>query len=121
MNDPAVERVSGAPNLLIGAYDVATVGYSAQEFFVSGTATSYGDAPATAEYTTRIVVMTPTDQARFSGAVIVEWLNVSGGIDAPAVWFMAHREIARAGHAYVAVSVQLVGVEGGASLGGADV
>ena len=64
--------------------------------------------------------MTPTDQARFSGTVIVEWLNVSGGIDAPAVWFMAHREIVRAGHAYVAVSVQRVGVEGGDNMAGFD-
>ena len=121
MNEVVVEHVPGKPNLLIGAYDVATVGYSEQEFFVSGTAAGYApDSDETADYATRIVVMTPTDPGRFSGTVIVEWLNVSGGIDAPAVWFMAHREIARAGHAYVAVSVQLVGVEGGASLGGAD-
>ena len=52
--------------------------------------------------------------------MIVEWLNVSGGIDAPALWFMAHREIIRAGHAYVAVSAQRVGVEGGANLVGFD-
>ena len=58
--------------------------------------------------------------AAFNGTVIVEWLNVSGGIDAPAVWFMAHREITRAGYAYVAVSAQQVGVEGGVSLVGAD-
>ena len=44
-------------------------------------------------------------------------LNVSGGIDAPAVWFLAHREVVREGYAYVAVSVQQVGVDGGASLG----
>lgn len=50
--------------------------------------------------------------------MIVEWLNVSGGIDAPAVWFMAHREIARAGYGYVAVSAQRVGIEGGPSLVG---
>ena len=73
-----------------------------------------------ADYTTRIVVLTPTDRDAFNGTVIVEWLNVSGGIDAPAVWFMAHREIAREGYAYVAVSAQSVGVEGGASLVGAD-
>src|SRR6185369_13869368 len=41
-------------------------------------------------------------------------------IDAPAVWFMAHREIVRDGYAYVAVSAQRVGVEGGTSLVGAD-
>ena len=52
--------------------------------------------------------------------MLVEWLNVSGGIDAPAVWMMAHREIVRAGYAYVAVSAQQVGVDGGASLLGVD-
>jgi len=36
------------------------------------------------------------------------------------VWMMAHREIVRAGYAYVAVSTQRVGVEGGASMLGAD-
>lgn len=113
-----ITPVSGKPNLLLGAYDLATVGYGAEEFFVSGTARSYEPA-GSADYTTRIVVLLPTDRSKFNGTAIVEWLNVSGGIDAPAVWFMAHREILRAGYAYVAVSVQRVGVEGGDSLVGA--
>lgn len=115
--DPVITAVPGKPNLLTGGYDLATVGYHADEYFVAGTASSY-DPPTTAEYTTRIVVLQPTDKAAWNGAVIVEWLNVSGGIDAPAVWFMAHREIARAGYAYVVVSAQRVGVEGGPSLVG---
>ncbi|PXX05562.1 alpha/beta hydrolase domain-containing protein [Mycolicibacterium moriokaense] len=114
-----VSAVSGKPNLLLGAYEVDALGYRAEEFFVSGTASSY-TADQHADYTTRIVVLTPMDHDAFNGTVIVEWLNVSGGIDAPAVWFMAHREIARDGYAYVAVSAQSVGVEGGASLVGAD-
>ncbi|HZU46601.1 MAG TPA: alpha/beta hydrolase domain-containing protein, partial [Mycobacterium sp.] len=72
------------------------------------------------EYTTRIVVLTPGDPATFNGTVLVEWLNVSGGIDAPAVWFMAHREIVRSGYAYVAVSAQQVGIQGGVTRGGFD-
>jgi hypothetical protein len=64
-----------------------------------------------------MVAVKPADASRFNGTVLVEWLNVSGGIDAPAVWFMAHREILREGYGYVAVSAQRVGVEGGASLG----
>jgi Alpha/beta hydrolase domain len=125
--------VPGKPNLLLGSYDLATLGYGAEEFFVSGNAASYAAVgefghdgrwsvrPAErADYTTRIVVLRPTDDAAFNGSAIVEWLNVSGGIDAPAVWFMAHREIVRAGYAYVAVSTQGVGVEGGASLLSAD-
>jgi hypothetical protein len=110
----------GNPNLLLGAYDLATLGYGAEEFFVTGTAASSFATDDHAEYTTRIVVCRPTDDAAFNGTVIVEWLNVSGGIDAPAVWFMAHREITRAGYAYVAVSAQQVGVQGGVSLVGAD-
>ena len=137
MTDPSlVTPVPGKPHLLLGAFDIGTLGYVAEEFFVSGTASSYTPTmelgpdgrwdvtpSGTAEYTTRIVVLTPADGAQcpdFNGTVLVEWLNVSGGIDAPAVWMMAHREILRAGYAYVAVSAQRVGVEGGASLLGAD-
>ena len=123
----------GRPALLLGAFDIADVGYGAEEFFISGTASSY--SPATelgpdgrwtvtpsdaADFTTRIVVLTPTDRSRFNGTVLVEWLNVSGGIDAPAVWMMAHREMLRAGYGYVAVSAQRVGVEGGVNLMGND-
>jgi hypothetical protein len=120
MTHSAITPIPGTPNLLLGGYDLANVGYQANEFFVSGTATRYSqdgqwDAkPADeADFTTRLVALTPTDDAAFNGTVIVEWLNVSGGIDAPAVWMMAHREILREGYAYVCVSAQKVGVEGG--------
>jgi Alpha/beta hydrolase domain len=128
-----VTAVDGRPALLLGAFDIGSVGYAAREFFVSGTASSYaptgeigpdGDwavtPSGTADYTTRIVVLTPADRTRFNGTVLVEWLNVSGGIDAPAVWMMAHREILRAGYTYVTVSAQKVGVDGGVSLTGID-
>ncbi len=129
----AVTPAPGKPLLLLGGFEIGSVGYVAEEFFISGTASSYRPtgklAPdgrwsvspsGTADYTTRMVVLTPSDPARFNGTVLVEWLNVSGGIDAPAVWMMAHREIIRAGYAYVAVSAQKVGVEGGTSLLGMD-
>jgi Alpha/beta hydrolase domain len=118
---------------LLGAFDIAGLDYVAEEFFISGTASSYSSAAelspdgrwsvtpsGAADFTTRIVVLTPRDRARFNGTVLVEWLNVSGGIDAPAVWMMAHREMLRAGYGYVAVSVQRVGVEGGANMMGLD-
>ncbi|WP_055401140.1 MULTISPECIES: alpha/beta hydrolase domain-containing protein [unclassified Mycobacterium] len=134
MTEPLdVTPVPGKALLLLGAFDIGDVGYRAEEFFVTGTASSYAPQgplgpdgrwdvkpSGTADYTTRIVVLTPTDPARFNGTVLVEWLNVSGGIDAPAVWMMAHREIVRSGYAYVAVSAQKVGVDGGASLLGMD-
>ncbi len=130
---PSVTPAPGKPFLLLGAYDIRDAGYVIEEFFVAGTATSYAPAgalgpdghwavnpSATADYTTRMVALTPGDPARFNGTVLIEWLNVSGGIDAPAVWMMAHREVVRSGYAYVAVSAQRVGVEGGASMLGAD-
>jgi Alpha/beta hydrolase domain len=130
MTDAAVVTpVPGKPLLLLGAFDIGDLGYAAEEFFISGTASSYSPAgelspdgrwtvtpSGSADYTTRIVALTPVDRDRFNGTVFVEWLNVSAGIDAPALWMMAHREILRAGYAYVAVSAQRVGVEGGVSL-----
>jgi hypothetical protein len=40
-------------------------------------------------YKTRIVVFRP-ERAEFNGTVIVEWLNVSGGVDAAPDWIAAH-------------------------------
>ena len=130
---PTAAAVPGRPNLLLGAFDVSSLGYVAEEHFMSGTASSFtatsplgGDGrwevspTGFADYTTRIVILRPVDATKFNGTVLVEWLNVSGGIDAPAVWFMAHREMVRGGYAYVAVSAQRVGVEGGPNRGGAD-
>jgi Alpha/beta hydrolase domain len=128
-----VTPAPGKPALLLGAFDIASLGYVAEEFFISGTASSYSSAaelgpdgrwtvtPAgSADFITRMVVLTPADRTQFNGTVLVEWLNVSGGIDAPAVWMMAHREMVHAGYAYVAVSAQRVGVEGGMNLMGVD-
>jgi hypothetical protein len=138
MNDPTVTFIPGRPNLLLGAFDVgslgafdtAGLGYGVEEFVIAGAASSYAPvgeveadgrwtvkAAGQADYMTRVVVLKPLDPARFNGTAIVEWLNVTGGIDAPADWFMAHREIVREGYAYAAVSVQRVGVEGGPSRG----
>jgi hypothetical protein len=130
---PVVTPVPGKPALLLGGFEIGAVGYVAEEFFIAGTASSYTSTaelgsdgawqvtPADAQdYATRIVVLTPAHRTRFNGTVLVEWLNVSGGIDAPAVWMMAHREIVRAGYAYIAVSAQKVGVDGGVSMLGVD-
>ena len=132
-NAPTVTPVPGKPALLLGGFEIGDVGYVAEEYFLSGTATSYAAAgelgpdgrwpvtpSGTQDYTTRMVVLMPADATQFNGTVLVEWLNVSGGIDAPAVWMMAHREIVRAGYAYVAVSAQKVGVDGGVSILGVD-
>ena len=127
----AVTAVPGKPALLIGAYPLAPLGYQADEFFISGTASSYrlatpatsdgrwtASAASAAPYTTRFVAIRPSDPAKFNGTVLVEWLNVTAGQDTPADWMVAHREMLRKGFAYVGVSAQQIGVEGGNSVMG---
>jgi Alpha/beta hydrolase domain len=121
--------IAGTPLLDLGKFDLAALGYVTEEFFLSGTATSYKrvgqiaedgnwqvEHNATAPFTTRIVVVRPTDPGKFNGAAVVEWLNVSAGTDLGADWSALHREIVRDGFAYVGVSAQRVGIEGGPSL-----
>jgi hypothetical protein len=109
--------------------DLAKIGYVEREYAASGTATSYKAIgalahdgrwkfvpDASAPYRTRIVVRAPAKAADFSGTVVVEWLNVSGGVDADPDWTSLHEEIARAGDAWVGVSAQKIGVEGGPTL-----
>ena len=129
--NPSVVPVPGRPALLLSAFDLGALGFTTEEFFISGTASAYELAgsqspdghwqasPAqTAPYVTRIVTVRPTDPNKFNGTVVVEWLNVSGGADATPDWNASHRLIMREGFAYVGVSAQKVGVEGGPSLGG---
>lgn len=114
---------NGAVVLEGTSFALGSVGYTQSEYFLSGTATSYVPAtpltsngewqvtPAsTAPYTTRIVVDRPADPARFNGTVVVEWLNVSAGLDTSAEWIYAHNELIRDGFAWVGVSAQAAGV-----------
>ena len=41
----------------------------------------------------------PTSPKEFNGTVVVEWLNVSGGLDASPDWTGAHTELNRDGFA----------------------
>src|SRR5699024_8036577 len=77
----------------------------------------------TGDYVTRVVVRRPDDPSASSGTVLLEWLNVSGGLDANPDFAYLAPEILRAGHTWIGVSVQRVGVEGGStdvSLKGTD-
>lgn len=101
-------------------------GYVEDEFFISGTATSFeltetpknGEWAAkpgpTAPYRTRVIVRRPAAE-RFSGTVAVEWFNVSA-IEAGPDWAYLSREIAREGDVYVGVSTQSQGINGGDTL-----
>ena len=60
----------------------------------------------------------PDDPARGNGTVIIEWLNVTGGLDIPALWMMTHRHLVRDGYTWVGVSAQRVGIEGGGMMPG---
>jgi hypothetical protein len=122
--EPLAKPLPGRPMLVAGNYDVATLGYGMTEFTVSGNARSFepvGDLGEdgnwnvkpgpTARYNTRVLVVKPDDPGKFNGTVLVEWLNVTGGMDVPVEWVTTHREVLRAGYAYVAVSAQKAGVE----------
>lgn len=102
------------------------MGYSEREYLATGTAVSYRPKGAltadgrwslvtttSAPYRTRIDVRYPSDPSRFSGTVVVEWLNVSGGLDADPEWASLYEEIVRRGDAWVGVSAQDIGVMGG--------
>jgi len=110
----------------------APEGYVTEELFVGGTATSFeaADTPKDgrwsarpddeAGYRTRVIVRRPASPADFSGTVIVEWLNVSA-LESSPDWAFLSTEIGREGHAYIAVSAQAQGVEGGDTLLDVDV
>jgi hypothetical protein len=121
--------LTGGNGVFIGSptpADVQKVGYVENEYVAAGTATSYKQAGARtrdgrwkftpdqrAPYRTRVLVRAPAQASEFSGTVVVEWLNVSGGVDADPEWTSLREEIVRAGDAWVGVSAQRIGVEGG--------
>jgi len=130
VNVPMVEGPiigPGAPFLVSTSSPqaLAAAGYEAKEYFVSGTAVSYrsvNDEPAngmweveragSAPYKTRILVYRPIDAARFNGTVVMEWFNISGGLEAAPDWMLMHNELIRRGYAWIGVSAQYGGVEG---------
>ncbi len=102
--------------------NLGSFGYTESEFFISGNAKSFVNSGtlgnngvwnvspgAAAPYVTRILVRTPAESERFNGTVVVEWINVSGGVDATPEWDFAHVELLREGYAWVGVSAQFVG------------
>jgi hypothetical protein len=95
--------------------DLVAAGYTDTEYAASGLARRLvGDADTPpAEFTTRLVVRRPADAAAFNGCAVVEWLNVSSGSDAAPEYSYVAAELVRAGYAWVGVSAQYVGIEGG--------
>jgi hypothetical protein len=103
--------------------DLSKVGYQSSEYFLDGYASAYtsantltsdgkwtATATSPAYYKTRIVVFRPSNPRKFNGTVVVEWLNVSGGVDANPDWTQTHNELVREGAAWIGVSAQAAGI-----------
>ncbi|CAM4075088.1 alpha/beta hydrolase domain-containing protein [Kibdelosporangium persicum] len=108
-----------------GVIDLAAAGYVEEEYLMSGRADTYEQVGTWTEdgrwtmrtattdnpYTTRIVVVRPDNPARFNGTVVVEWLNVSFGVDIPVDFSQSYRHFLREGYAYVGVTAQKGGAD----------
>jgi hypothetical protein len=119
---PVTGGTHGFPHMA-SSLPLAALGYTEEEFFFEGTAQAYTSAAAltsdgawtvtpasTAAFRSRMLVRRPTPE-RFNGTVVVEWFNVTGGLDVGAFWAQSSDELIRSGYAYVAVSAQFVGLE----------
>ena len=108
---------------------LASYGYTEEEYFISGTASTYNTTGAvnvtatklttggpngngTYPFKTRIVVRRPINPASFNGKVVVEWQNVTAGFDLEPEWDGNPYSQIKAGYAYVAVDAQSVGISG---------
>ena len=127
-DESGVRPLEGGDGIFLASASAAAVlpdGWVEEELELSGTATTYtseDELPTDGKsdlgtafeepFATRVVVRRPPE-ADFNGTVLVEWFNVSGGFDAhPDYTYMAD-EILRGGYAWVGVSAQYVGIEGG--------
>jgi hypothetical protein len=100
--------------------DLKKYGYVEREFYIEGTARAYkiptdlkdyqllGSGYA---YRTRVVVRYPLSQKHFSGNILLEWNNVTTGVDIDFNWLGSCDYIMRSGHAYVSVSAQKLGID----------
>lgn len=102
--------------------ELAAHGYAEDEYAVGGIVggtTEAGSAPPV-EYVTRMLVRRPRRDEDFNGTVVVEWLNVSSGNDAAPEYSYVAAEVVRGGYAWVGLSAQYTGVEGGDGSVGVD-
>ncbi len=130
LSGPITGGTTGVPFNSMPEDLAARYGYEEHEYFATGTARSFrvagtwdeqGHWPAdaggpTGDYVTRLVVRRPTDPKRFNGTVVLEWHNVSAGLEADPDFGLGHEELLRSGFVHVGVSVQRTGIEGGGGL-----
>ena len=88
--------------------------YTEAEYLLAGVASTYSGpatGPATAvsaghPYVTRVLVRYPSDRSRFSGRVVVEPFNTSGGADLDVVWQQVGSVLQDEGDAWIGVTVR---------------
>jgi hypothetical protein len=124
------EELDGGNGVFLGSaaggFDAEDAGYVETERVAEGTATAYVadgelsedgrwtlERGESAPYRTRILVRRPAKAKDFNGTVVVEWLNVSGGLDADPEFANTADELVRRGYAWIGVSAQTIGVMGG--------
>lgn len=104
-------------------FDLADYGYIEEEFFLTGDASTYRQVDGTTwantgewlvephesiPFKTRFLVYRPVDPAKFNGTVVVGWNNVTAGYEL----FGGESPEFFEGYAFVAATVQHVGVHG---------
>jgi hypothetical protein len=98
--------------------------YVLKEYLIEGVADAYEPAPGSAvgadgiwnavrvrpaAYKTRLIVVQPEDSKRFNGIVLLNWQNVTAGVD---LGTPSGEEIFRQGYAWVGATVQEVAMTG---------
>ena len=120
---PAEVAGSGSRNAIhsASAIELTAHGYTEEEFFLEGMANTYtmdADNPlanASIEseghrYRSRLVVRRPKAED-FNGVVVIEWMNVTGGVDKDIDWWQSGAHLVANGYAYVFVSAQQMGID----------
>lgn len=108
--------VPGTTPMSAAAVDLAEAGYTEREFYADGQGNRYSGAVSTSlqtaqvidgnwPYRTRVLVRAP-DARDFNGTLVVEWANVTLGLDGEFVFNEAHEHLLREGYAVAVVSAQ---------------
>lgn len=84
--------------------DLQSAGYVEEEFFLCGKPN-----PLDESYLTRMIVRRPVNPDKASGAVFVEWLNVTNFFDLDLLWAKSSNHLMERGHTFVGVSAQRAG------------
>ncbi|GAB4199293.1 MAG: alpha/beta hydrolase domain-containing protein [Wenzhouxiangellaceae bacterium] len=94
--------------------DLHAVGYSEDEYLISGAADVYQYTTAldievqttAVPYTTRMLIRRPTNPQRFNGVVVFEMLNPTAGFDADFMWKYTSDLLIRRGYIWVGVTIR---------------